>query len=80
MKLEHIRFIREILIRDHRGRRINTLQISYAKPEDLNPTFRNVAKPDRPQVQALYHDLGGGRLKKWWVGLTVVVPLDYEDL
>ena len=74
MKMDHVHFIREVMIRNKRGRRINTLQVSYAKHTELNPTFRDVQKQDRKQVQAVYEELGGGRLKKWWTGLTIVIP------
>lgn len=74
MKLDHIHLIREVVIPDKRGRRISTMQVSYAKPFDVNPTFRTVAKQDQKQLRALYQQLGGGRLKEWQVGLTVILP------
>ncbi len=80
MNLKHVRLIREILIQNNRGRKINTLQVSYSKPTELNPKFQNVPSRDRAEVQALYQDLGGGRLKNWTVGLTVIVPLEHREM
>jgi hypothetical protein len=74
MKLEHIHFIREILATDKRGRKIPTMQISYAKATDLNPVFQNVPRKFQNEMRILYSDLGGGRLDKWSVGLTLIIP------
>lgn len=73
MKMEHVHFIREVIVRDKRGRKIPTMQISYSKPFDVNPTFRNVAKEDQKEAREIYHGLGGGRLKDWLVGTTMII-------
>ena len=74
MNLKHIHFIREILVTDRRGRKIPTMQISYAKASELNPTFQNVPKKFQNEMRILYRDLGGGRLDKWLIGLTLTIP------
>lgn len=74
MNLEHVHFIREVLITDRRGRKKPTMQISYAKASDLNPVFQNVPPKFQNEMRLLYNDLGGGRLDKWWVGLTLTIP------
>lgn len=74
MRLEHIHFIREVLVTDRRGRKVPTMQISYAKVSDLNPVFQNVPPKFQNEMRILYSDLGGGRLDKWAVGLTLMIP------
>jgi hypothetical protein len=74
VKTDHIHFIREVLVRDKRGRKIPTIQVSYSKPFDTNPTFREVAKSNQKEARAIYQELGGGRLEHWWVGLTIIIP------
>lgn len=74
MNLEHIHFIREIIIVDKRGRKIPTMQISYAKPSDLEPKFQTVPSKFQAEMRILYEDFGGGRLKNWTIGLTITIP------
>lgn len=74
MNLEHIHFIREIMIEDKRGRKVPTMQVSYAKPFDVRPTFQTVPPKHQKQIRELYQKLGGGRLPEWLVGLTVIIP------
>jgi hypothetical protein len=74
MKMDHIHLIREVIVRDKRGRKIPTMQVSYSKPYDVNPTFRAVSKADQKEARAIYQKLGGGRLKEWLVGTTIIIP------
>lgn len=74
MNLEHIHFIREIVVTNHRGRKIPTMQISYTKVSDLNPVFQDVPRKFQNEMRLLYIDLGGGRLGQWTVGLTLTIP------
>ncbi len=74
MNLDHIHFIREIIINDKRGRKIPTMQISYAKPSEVQPKFQTVPAKHQKEMRILYEDLGGGRLKEWLVGLTITIP------
>lgn len=74
MNLGHIKLIREILVLDHRGRKVPRLQISYSNLSDPTPIFRDVPLRDQKELRVLYEQLGGGRLKNWLVGLTVAIP------
>jgi hypothetical protein len=75
MNLKHVHFIREIVVLDKRGRKVPTMQVSYAKPSDLKPTFQTVPMKYQKEIRILYEDMGGGRLKNWNVGLTITIPL-----
>ncbi len=79
MDMKHVHFIREIVLRDKRGRKVPTMQISYAKPSNINPTFQNVPPKYQNEVRNLYEDMGGGRLKEWLVGLTIIIPYTTPD-
>lgn len=74
MKMDNVHFIREMLVTDKNGRKVPTIQISYSKPFDVNPKFRDVAKREQKQAREIYKQMGGGRLKNWWVGLTIIIP------
>ena len=75
MKMDHIHLIREVLLKDKRGRSLPTIQVSYSMPFDSRPKFKDVPKKDQKQVAAIYKKLGGGRLKEWMVGTTVIILL-----
>lgn len=74
MNMEHVHFMREVLVPDKRGRKIPTMQISYSKPYDVNPMFRAVPKGDQKEAREIYEKLGGGRLEEWWTGVTIIIP------
>lgn len=74
MDLKNVHFIREILVLDKLGRKIPRIQVSYAKPTDLKPTFFTVPSKYQKEMKILYEDMGGGRLKNWVVGLTLTIP------
>jgi len=74
VNLEHVHFIREIIVLDKRGRKIPTMQISYAKPSETQPKFQTVPSKFQKEMRILYEDMGGGRLKEWQVGLTIMIP------
>lgn len=74
MNLNRIHLMREILVLDKRGRKIPTIQVSYSKPFDLKPVFCDVSKKDQKEARAFYEKMGGGRLKEWSVGITIILP------
>ena len=74
MDLRKVHFIRELLVLDKLGRKTPRIQVSYAKPSDLKPTFVTVPTKYQKEMKLLYEDMGGGRLKNWVVGLTLTIP------
>ena len=73
MKLDHVHLMRGVLVKDKRGRKVPTIQVSYSKPFELKPTFQDVRKKDQKEAAAIYERLGGGRLKEWLVGTTIII-------
>jgi hypothetical protein len=74
MDINKIHFIREILVMDHQGKTIPSMQFSYDNASYLQPSFMNVPSTDQAQVRKLYEQLGGGRHEGWWSGSTVIIP------
>lgn len=74
MNLDHIHFIREVLIRDYAGKDIPTMQTSTGNTAALDPKFTETAFYETDAVRALYHQLGGGRPEGVKMGSTVILP------
>ena len=74
MDVNKIHFIREIMVRDFRGRETPTMQLSYDNASYLIPTFLKAPSADQEQVRALYLKLGGGRPESSESGSTVIIP------
>jgi hypothetical protein len=74
LDLRKVHFIREILVLDKMGRKVPRIQVSYARSSDLKPTFVTIPAKYQKEMKILYEDMGGGRLKDWLVGLTLIIP------
>lgn len=74
MSRNEIHFMREILVKDYRGKLIPTMEASYSNAFCLHPVFKEVSFYDQSEVSKLYHELGGGRNDDALVGSTVIIP------
>jgi hypothetical protein len=74
MDVSKIHFIREIMVKDFRGRETPTMQLSYDNASYLRPAFLWAPSADQEQVRGLYLKLGGGRPEGWESGSTVIIP------
>jgi hypothetical protein len=74
MDINKIHFIREILVKDYRGRETPTMQLSFDNASYQRPAFQGAPSADQEQVRALYLKLGGGRSEGWESGSTVIIP------
>ena len=74
MDVRKIHFIREIMVKDFRGRETPTMQFSDYNASYLRPKFLWASSADQEQMRALYLKLGGGRREGWESGSTVIIP------
>ena len=74
MNLDAIHFMREVLVKDYKGKEIPTMQVSYANTSSLHPVYKEAAFYDADAVRTLYHELGGGRRAGARMGSTVILP------
>lgn len=74
MNVSKIHFIREIIVKDYRGRETPTMQISDDNASYLHPKFSPAPSAEQEQVRTLYLKLGGGRSEGRESGSTVIIP------
>ncbi len=75
MDIQQIRFLREIEVTDHEGRKTIQMEFSCDDGVQQTPHFFGIAEDDLSAAQSLYQAWGGSRPEGYRVGTTVRSPL-----
>jgi hypothetical protein len=73
MNIQRIRFLREVLASNAKGKQTINMEFSYDSGE-RPPHFFGVPDEDVPQARALYLEWGGSRPEGYRRGATVKGP------
>ncbi len=71
MHIQRIRFLREVLVTDLKGKATSTMEFSYDSGAERAPHFFGVPDDDLLQARALYLAWGGSRREGYQIGTTV---------
>ena len=74
MDIKRIHFMRELLVRDGKGKTTVVLEFSYDDRFVRRPRFFGVPDDDQARARQLYVDWGGNRPDGYWHGTTVSRP------
>jgi hypothetical protein len=74
MNIDRVRFLREVLVTDAKGKTTLVMEFSYDDRFEYRHRFFGVPDDQEMIARRLYEEWGGSRLEGYWRGTTVGRP------